>query len=149
MAAAQATSATIVQAPGRVKVWEVVNSNPMRALMDDDPELRQALCAIARGRGRIAYAELAAALPQPGPQRIRRLAERLESSMRADHAAGRPLLAAVVVSRGGDLPQRGFFDLLQELGRYDGPTTGPQAEAAHAAELSDVYDWWGQSEDGA
>ncbi|WP_366555008.1 hypothetical protein [Aquibaculum sediminis] len=117
--------------------------------MDDDPELRQALCAIARVRGRITYAELAAALPQPGPQRIRRLAERLEASMREDHAAGRPLLAAVVVSRGGDRPQRGFFDLLQELGRYGGPTTGPQAEATHAAELAAVYGWWGQGEDRA
>lgn len=128
-----------------MKVWETVNSNRLQ----DDPELREALCAIASARGRITYAELAAALAQPGPQRIRRLAERLEASMRADHAAGRPLLASVVVSRRGALPQRGFFDLLQELGRYEGPATGPEAEAVHAAELAAVYEWWGQNGNGS
>ncbi|MDF2096878.1 hypothetical protein [Aquibaculum arenosum] len=121
----------------------------MHPLTNDDPELCQTLRAIAKDRGRITYAELAAALSQPGPQRIRRLAERLEASVRADHAVGRPLLASVVVSRSSALPQRGFFDLLQELGRYEGPTTGPQAEAAHAAELTAVYDWWDQNRDDA
>src|SRR3546814_9562843 len=60
---------------------------------------------------------------------------------REDHAAGRPLLAALAVSRtqkgpdGGGIPGRGFFQLLTELGRYDGPDQGPEAAAQHAREL--------------
>ena len=63
--------------------------------------------------------------------------------MREDHAAGRPLLAALAVSRTGNgIPGRGFFQLLSELGRHAGPDRGPEAEAAHAAELARVFAYW-------
>ena len=76
----------------------------------------------------------------PPPHAIHKLTLALEDLVREDHAAGRPLLAAVAVSRTGNgIPGRGFFQLLSELGRYAGPDRGPVAEAAHAAELARVF----------
>jgi len=56
-----------------------------------------------------------------------------------DAAAGRPFLAAMVISKWrGDLPAPGFFDCAARLGRYPGGATGPNARAFHAAELKAV-----------
>src|SRR3546814_11226642 len=55
------------------------------------------------------------------------------------HGAGRPLLAAVVVSaRRGGVPAPGFFRLAAELGLYFGPESGPQAALFPAMELQRV-----------
>ena len=57
----------------------------------------------------------------------------LETTMREDAAAGRPLLAACVVSRVRDgLPGRGFFDLACALSR--GPRAGESDHDFHARE---------------
>ena len=99
--------------------------------------------AAAEGRT-LTYAALA---PRAGffpPHSIHRLTEALEELIRRDHAAGRPLLAALAVSRGqAGLPGRGFFLLLHELGRYHGPTEGAEAAACHARELSAALAYWG------
>jgi hypothetical protein len=109
--------------------------------------LRSALARVARAGETITYQELARRLELPPPHRIHRLTTALEALVRADHVAGRPLLAAVAVSRvGGGLPGRGFFMLLNELGRYGGPPSGPQAETAHAEELVRVYAQWAATE---
>lgn len=82
------------------------------------------------------YAAVAERLAVPPPHRIHRLTDALEALVRADHAAGRPLRAAVVVSRARDgLPAPGFFQLCRELGRYFGPDDGPQAALYHRIEL--------------
>lgn len=109
----------------------------------DDPELRRVLCALAREHSVITYAGLAELIDQPGPHRIHGLTQRLEVLLQADNEAGRPLLAALVVGRNGRVPQRGFFQLLAELGRYDGPDRGPEAEAFHREELELAWEWWG------
>ncbi|HSR72342.1 MAG TPA: hypothetical protein VLL72_08170 [Kiloniellales bacterium] len=105
---------------------------------------RTALIALAR-EGRCAtYRELAAQVPVPPPHSIHRLTLTLEDLAREDHAAGRPLVSALAVSRARPgLPGRGFFQLLRELGRYDGPDSGPEAAAAHSAELQRALDYWG------
>lgn len=89
----------------------------------------------------LTYLTLAERLAMAGPHRIHRLTAALEDLVRADHAAGRPLLAACAVGRSG-LPGRGFFQLLRELGRYDGPDGGTEAAACHARELAAALDWW-------
>lgn len=38
--------------------------------------------------------------------------------MRVDVAAGRPMLAALVIGRAGDLPLQGFCNLSVTLGRF-------------------------------
>lgn len=75
----------------------------------------------------VTYQRLAEALELTPPRTIRRVALALEQLMKEDAAAGRPFIAALVVSRQGDgLPGAGFFELAVALGRF------PDAPAAHA-----------------
>jgi hypothetical protein len=88
----------------------------------------------------LTYLDLASAAGLGPPGAIHRVTEALEAMMREDHAAGRPLLAAVVVSaRRGGLPAPGFFHLATGLGRYFGPERGGQAALFHAMELERVH----------
>jgi len=110
--------------------------------------LRRALAACAAAGETISYRDLAARVGFPGPHAIHRLTELLEVIVRQDHDAGRPLLAALAVSRaqrtpeGQGIPGRGFFQLLTELGRYDGPDQGPAAAAHHARERAAAIAYW-------
>ena len=105
--------------------------------------LRQALVACALVGETITYRDLAQRVAFPGPHAIHRLTLLLEEMTRADHAAGRPLLAALSVSRAqGGIPGRGFFQLLGELGRYEGPDRGAEAAACHARELDAAIAYW-------
>ena len=50
--------------------------------------------------------------------------------MEDDVAAGRPMLAALCVSKiGPGIPARGFFLAAQVLGVFSGDPTGPEARA--------------------
>ncbi|NIA68171.1 hypothetical protein HBA54_06165 [Pelagibius litoralis] len=107
--------------------------------------LRQALTACAAAGETISYRDLAQRVAFPGPHSIHRLTLLLEHMIREDHDAGQPLLAALAVSRAQNgMPGRGFFQLLTELGHYDGPDQGPQAAACHARELELAVGYWGQ-----
>ena len=110
-------------------------------------QLRLALCASAAAGETVTYQELARRADVPGPQVIHRLTLLLEAMVREDHAAGRPLLAALAVSRASGIPGRGFFQLLAELGRYDGPDQGPEAAAHHARALAEALDHWAGRQD--
>src|SRR3546814_12807553 len=96
----------------------------------------------------ITWQELARCASVPGPHTIHRLTLLLEGMARGDRAAGRPLRGALAVSRtqkgpdGGGIPGRGFFQVLTELGRYDGPDQGPEAAAQHARELQAALAYW-------
>jgi len=106
--------------------------------------LRRELIACAASGETVTYQDLAWRVPMPGPHAIHRLTILLEDVVREDHAAGRPLLAALAVSRAQrGVPGRGFFQLLSELGRYHGPDQGPEAAAHHAEELRAARDHWG------
>lgn len=108
------------------------------------PVVRACLMRLAAERRAASYHELAAMAGVPPPHRIHRLTLMLEELVREDHAAGRPLLAACAVSRAQNgVPGPGYFQLLQELGRYRGADRGAQAAACHAAELSAAWDHWG------
>lgn len=104
--------------------------------------LRLALRDCAAAGETVTYQELARRTQFPGPHSIHRLTLLLEAMVREDHAAGRPLLAALAVSRASRIPGRGFFQLLAELGRYDGPDQGPQAAARHVRELTEALAYW-------
>lgn len=99
--------------------------------------LRPVLERVARQGAVLTYLEAARAAGIVPPHAIHRTTEALEQMMRDDHAAGRPLLAAVVVSaKRGGAPAPGFFRLAAELGVYFGPDRGPQAALFHALELA-------------
>ncbi|MBF8221934.1 hypothetical protein [Halomonas sp. 328] len=89
--------------------------------------LRRLLCSLPDAQLPLTYQQAAEALGLTPPRTIQRVALALEVLMREDVAAGRPLIAALVVSRRGGQPARGFFDLAVALGRFP-------ADPAHHAE---------------
>lgn len=102
----------------------------------DHARLRGYLESVAAAGGTVTYREVVAALGVGPPPRIHRLAEALEALMDEDAAAGRPFVAAVVVSKTGTgLPARGFFARARALGRYQGPEAGAPAADYHRREL--------------
>lgn len=110
-----------------------MDPTPHAALAD---AARAYLLALAEGGWPLTYRALADALRIPSPHTIHKLVGALEQTMREDAAAGRPFIAARVVSRSrGGLPAPGFFVLAAQLGRHDGSETGPQARAFHARQL--------------
>jgi len=106
--------------------------------------LRQALIDQAQTGNLTTYKELADRLGLEPPQTIHLIGEALETLMEDDVAAGRPMLAALCVSkmRPGILVC-GFFLAAQVLGafwRSDGPGG---ACAFHAIELQRVLSFYG------
>jgi hypothetical protein len=76
----------------------------------------------------LTYQAVATALGLTPPGTIQRVATGLEQTMREDVAAGRPMIAALVTSRAGEMPRRGFFDLAVALGWF--PEDSRQHRAA-------------------
>jgi hypothetical protein len=92
----------------------------------------------------ISYQQAATALQLVPPHTIHRITNALEQLMAEDVAAGRPLIAALVVSKWRDgLPAPGFFECAAQLGRFAGAASGPEARAFHALELKAALAWWG------
>ena len=107
-------------------------------MLKDD--LRQVLIEQTQTERVATYRELADRLGLQSPQIIRRVTEALEILMVEDSQAGRPLLAALCVSRlGHGLPARGFFAIAQTLGVFSGDPEGPQARDFHARELQRAF----------
>ena len=102
-----------------------------------------ALASVIDADRLITYAELADAAAIPPPHRIHKLTAWLETTMRKDHAAKKPLRAALVISRNRDgLPAPGFFILCGELGVYEGGTSGQCATQFHKTTINRL---WGRS----
>ena len=79
------------------------------------------------------YQQVANTLGLTPPRTIARVAQALEQLMEEDVAAGRPMIAALVISRRGeDLPASGFFVKNGALGRV--PSGPPQHSARYAEE---------------
>ena len=106
--------------------------------------LRQALIDQAQTGTTTTYKELADRLGLEPPQTIHRLGEALETLMKDDVTANRPLLAALCVSKlRPGIPARGFFLAAKVLGLFSGDPTGPEARAFHADELQRVLSFYG------
>ena len=106
--------------------------------------LRQALIDQAQIGNPTTYKELADCLGLEPPQTIHRVGKALETLMEDDVAAGRPMLAALCVSKiRPGIPARGFFLAAQVLGVFSGDPTGPEARAFHADELQRVLSFYG------
>lgn len=107
----------------------------------DGAALRAVLEDIATRAETRTYQQVAVAAGIEPPQSIHRLTRALERLMDEDAAAGRPLLAVVVVSRTRQgLPAPGFFAHAHRLGRYQGPERGPAAADFHDRELAAVHE---------
>ena len=120
------------------------NAEHDRARPSDLEHLRQALIDQAQTGSTTTYGEFANRLGLEPPNTIRRIIEALEDLMAEDVAAGRPILAAICVSKARTgIPQPGFFLTAQALGVFSGDPTGPEAFAFHARELQRVLSLYG------
>lgn len=83
--------------------------------------LRATLELACRERRTITYLQAADAVGVEPPQRIHKLSRLVEIMLKQDVDAGKPPLAALVVSRvRGGIPAPGFFDRAVRLGIFDG-----------------------------
>jgi hypothetical protein len=99
-----------------------------------------ALATAQRAGQTITYIELADAAKIPKPNRIHKLTMWLEDTIREDNASGKPLRAALVISRNrGGLPAPGFFMLCGELGLYRGAVSGQHAAQFHQTTITDLW----------
>ncbi|WP_458525471.1 hypothetical protein [Onishia taeanensis] len=117
--------------------------------------LRGYLTQVAQ-RGRpVTYRQACDSLGLTPPGMIKALARLLEDSMRDDAAAGRPFLAALVVSQSRErlgVPAPGFFEEAHRLGRFASdaqaePPRQPEGEAArrfHEQELCAAVAYYGR-----
>ncbi len=106
--------------------------------------LRAHLQALATRRLLITYQEAAKGMFLSPPNTIHQVTEALEQLMAEDAAAGRPFIAAMVISKArGGLPALGFFDCAARLGRFTGDAAGLDAWSFHAAELYAAAAFWG------
>lgn len=114
----------------------------------DQAAVAACLADCARRAATITYRDLAAAAGFEGGHSIHRTVLALEDLAAADHEAGRPLRAALAVSKTrGGLPAPGFFEMLRQLGRYAGPDEGPKAMLAHQIECRAVWRAYGATDD--
>jgi hypothetical protein len=114
--------------------------HPTRALAR---RLRVHLQARAALRLSTTYRDAAQAMLLSPPHTIHQVTEALEQLMAEDAAAGRPFIAAMVVSKWRNgLPAPGFFECAAWLGRFTGDATGPEARAFHASQLDASVALW-------
>jgi hypothetical protein len=112
--------------------------------------VRMFLEQVARRQVPITYQELAKGLQISPPNTIHQLTVALESLMEEDAAVGRPLIAALVISKArGGLPASGFFDCARRLAQYSGAEEGPEAWAFHASAFNAAVTFWGAGAEAA
>ena len=120
-------------------------ARPRAALVDVD-RLEALLIAAARARRSLTYAEV---LAQFGikitPRRVFALCHDLGAVCERNRARGEPELAVLVVRKADRLPGEGFFHGLWRDGAYDGPATGPAAEAFIRRETERVFAHWARA----
>jgi hypothetical protein len=106
--------------------------------------LRQALIERATLGSPTTYKALADRLGLVPPQTIHRICEALEILMEEDVAAGRPMLAALCVSKtGANMPAQGFFLKARLLGVFSGVPGDADAEMFHREELGHALSFYG------
>ncbi|WP_083099965.1 hypothetical protein [Pseudophaeobacter leonis] len=89
------------------------------------------------------YQALARALELRPPNTIHQLTMALECLIEEDAAAERPLIAALVISKGrGGLPAPGFFDCARRAGCFDGASEGAEGAAFYAEEFQKAVAFW-------
>lgn len=105
--------------------------------------VRDYLCLVALTKAPITYQALAKALALRPPNTILQLTEALEHLIHEDASAGRPLIAALVISKArGGLPALGFFECAQRAGVFHGDVAGAQATAFYETERDRAIGFW-------
>jgi hypothetical protein len=110
--------------------------------VDIPPALHDRLQEIARRGGTTYYSELAPLLgiDTSDPYFGVRIGRLLDGVNYAEHAAGRPLLSAVVIAKESGMPGEGFFTFARNLRLY----TGRDDLAYWVEELRRVHAYWSE-----
>jgi hypothetical protein len=115
---------------------------PWSGLVDVD-RLEALLVEAARARRSLTYAEVLAHFGiRITPRRVFALCRDLGKVCERNRARGEPELAVLVVRKSDRLPGEGFFHGLWRDGAYDGPATGPTAEAFIRRATGQVFAHW-------
>jgi hypothetical protein len=78
-------------------------------------------------------------LPTPAMQTLTAALEHLAA---IDARAEQPLRSALVISQGASrLPRTGFFECVERIGRFSGPSDGIAAASWHASEVARVFEF--------
>ncbi|MBC3954317.1 MULTISPECIES: hypothetical protein [Pseudomonas] len=94
-----------------------------------------------RQRHLVTYRALLERLQLPTPA-MQTLTAALEHLAAMDARAERPLRSSLVISQGASrLPRPGFFECVERLGRFSGPSDGVAAASWHAAEVVRVFEY--------
>ena len=94
-----------------------------------------------RKRHLLTYRALVERLELPTPA-MQTLTAALEYLAGLDARAERPLRSALVISQGASrLPRTGFFECVERLGRFSGPSDGVAAASWHASEVVRVFEY--------
>lgn len=105
--------------------------------------IREYLSELSETALPMTYQALAKALELSPPNTIHQLTVALEDLIEEDVAAGRPLIAALVISKArGGLPAPGFFECAQRVGRFNGDPSAPEASNFHTAEYNKAVKYW-------
>jgi hypothetical protein len=114
-----------------------------RASLVDIDRLEALLIEAARERRSFSYAEVLAHFGiRITPRRVYALCRDLGQVCERNRARGEPELAVLVVRKADRLPGEGFFHSLWRDGAYDGPATGPEAQAYIRAQTEQVFAFW-------
>jgi hypothetical protein len=109
----------------------------------DIDQLEGLLIAAARARQSLTYAEVLAHFGiRITPRRVFALCRDLGAVCERNRARREPELAVLVVRKADRLPGEGFFHSLWRDGAYDGPATGPVAEAFIRQETERAFAHW-------
>lgn len=94
-----------------------------------------------RQRHLLTYRALLERLQLPSPA-MQTLTAALEYLAAMDARAEQPLRSSLVISQGASrLPRTGFFEYVERLGRFNGPSDGVAAASWHAAEVVRVFEY--------
>jgi hypothetical protein len=118
-------------------------SRATRARLVDIDELERLLIEAARVRRSLTYGQVLAHFGiRITPRRVYALCRDLGAVCERNRARGEPELAVLVVRKADRLPGEGFFHSLWRDGSYDGPATGPVAEAYIQHETERAFAHW-------
>ena len=94
-----------------------------------------------RQRHLLTYRALLERLQLPSPA-MQTLTAALEHLAALDARAEQPLRSSLVISQGASrLPRTGFFECVERLGRFSGPSDGVAAASWHASEVVRVFEF--------
>ena len=114
-----------------------------RARLVDIDRLEAMLIEAACERRSLTYAEVLASFGiRITPRRVYALCRDLGEVCERSRARGEPDPAVLVVRQADRLPGEGFFHSAWRDGAYDGPATGPEAQAYIRALTEEVFAHW-------